>query len=146
MSTGNRLNRGNRKEGALARLISAYPSHGFIIDRDEAVSLFEHVRDVNPLEESLWAAAGSTLSKLREGGVFLILDEAARANPMDGTVKTDLQEVWRVRRARNRAASQLLGQMAQQQRRDLAALREAAQGSQKSESHRSLFRDSAHSR
>ena len=48
MEYGNRLNRGNLKEGALARLISGYPSHGFIIDRDEAATLFERVRDVNP--------------------------------------------------------------------------------------------------
>lgn len=42
---GERLNEGinNVKDGALSKLLSAYPSHGFVIDRREASTLFHHV-------------------------------------------------------------------------------------------------------
>lgn len=33
----------NMKSGAIDRLLTAYPSHGFVIDRDEASELFEEV-------------------------------------------------------------------------------------------------------
>ncbi len=36
---------GNPKPGAVSHLVSRYPSHDFIIDRDEADELFEHVKD-----------------------------------------------------------------------------------------------------
>lgn len=35
----------------LARLISGYPSHGFVIDRDEAAELFINVNELDPIEE-----------------------------------------------------------------------------------------------
>jgi len=41
---GNRIGHNNLKEGALNKLISGYPSHGFIIDREEAEELFKTVR------------------------------------------------------------------------------------------------------
>ena len=41
----------NLKSGALNRLVSQYPSHGFVIDRSEAKELFNHVRP--PAEEEL---------------------------------------------------------------------------------------------
>jgi ClpP class serine protease len=42
---GERLNDGvgNVKDGALPKLLSAYPSHGFVIDRREAATLFSNV-------------------------------------------------------------------------------------------------------
>jgi hypothetical protein len=42
---GERLNEGveNLRDGALSRLLSAYPSHGFVIDRGEANTLFRRV-------------------------------------------------------------------------------------------------------
>lgn len=52
---GDRLNRGNLKNGALSRLVSEYPSHDFIIDRDEAGDLFERVREPTPAEQKLAA-------------------------------------------------------------------------------------------
>lgn len=43
---GQRLSKksGNLKAGALNRLVSQYPSHGFVIDRSEAKDLFNNVR------------------------------------------------------------------------------------------------------
>lgn len=43
----------NLKPGALSRLISGYPSHGFVIDLDEATELFKNVRRCNPVEANL---------------------------------------------------------------------------------------------
>jgi len=48
---GMRLARENVKSNGLARLIADYPSHGFVIDRDEAMELFEIVRE--PSEEEV---------------------------------------------------------------------------------------------
>jgi len=54
---GERLNSHakNLKEGALARLIAEYPSHGFVIDKKEAEELFIHIRVPNPKELQLLA-------------------------------------------------------------------------------------------
>lgn len=41
---GQRIKGQNAKENCLARLINEYPSHGFVIDRDEATTLFNRVR------------------------------------------------------------------------------------------------------
>jgi hypothetical protein len=41
---GERLAKGNLKEDSLAVLVSGYPSHGSVIDRDEARNLFKSVR------------------------------------------------------------------------------------------------------
>ena len=38
-----RLSHGNLHEGAIGMLLARYPSHGFVIDRDEAKSLFKNV-------------------------------------------------------------------------------------------------------
>jgi len=46
---GERLGRTNLRDGTLERLLVKYPSHGFVIDRDEARELFDHVED--PCEE-----------------------------------------------------------------------------------------------
>ncbi|MER2492342.1 SDH family Clp fold serine proteinase [Catenovulum sediminis] len=42
---GTKLNSGNLNNGTLNQLISSYPSHGFVIDRDEVKSLFKNVKD-----------------------------------------------------------------------------------------------------
>ena len=42
---GERIGRGNLKPNALERLLSAYPSHGFVIDREEAKELFKYVEE-----------------------------------------------------------------------------------------------------
>jgi hypothetical protein len=67
---GRRLNIGshNLSEQALDWLIAGYPTHGFVIDRNEATALFENVRGPNATEANLIA----------------ILDEAA-STPLDGS-------------------------------------------------------------
>ncbi|MCC7391325.1 SppA protein [Candidatus Sumerlaeota bacterium] len=50
---GKRLSHGNMHEEAIERLLSGYPSHGFVIDRTEAQTLFRVVRASTPAEEEL---------------------------------------------------------------------------------------------
>ena len=51
---GLRLDRGNLKDhDALMRLITDYPSHGFVIDRQEAQTLFKNVRRPDEFEMKL---------------------------------------------------------------------------------------------
>ncbi|AZD01356.1 SDH family Clp fold serine proteinase [Pseudomonas chlororaphis] len=50
---GQRLSKGNLHPGALNKLISGYPSHGFVIDREEANELFISARPPSPSEELL---------------------------------------------------------------------------------------------
>lgn len=40
---GERLGKSNLKSNALERLLGSYPSHAFVIDREEAKGLFDHV-------------------------------------------------------------------------------------------------------
>ncbi len=44
----------NLKNDALARLVRGYPSHSFVIDRDEAKELFHDVREPTPAELALF--------------------------------------------------------------------------------------------
>jgi hypothetical protein len=48
---GERLSTSNVKSGALARLVSDYPTHGFVIDRREAQGMFERVDELTSEEE-----------------------------------------------------------------------------------------------
>lgn len=50
----------NLEEGALDRLVSDYPHHGFVIDRKEATELFRRVRPLSRSEVNLIAALGRT--------------------------------------------------------------------------------------
>lgn len=50
---GKRLQKSNLKDGALEKLIAAYPSHEFVIDREEAENLFNSVRAPIAEEEEL---------------------------------------------------------------------------------------------
>ena len=43
----------NLQEDSLERLVEGYPSHGFVIDRNEATELFIHVRDASDDEKAL---------------------------------------------------------------------------------------------
>lgn len=56
---GQRLNRHseNLTDGALERLISDYPAHGFVIDRKEAAELFHRVYHLNDAEKAFCDAA-----------------------------------------------------------------------------------------
>lgn len=47
---GSRLNRGNLKHGALEKLVQGYPTHGFVIDLEEAITIFNKVRKTDQLE------------------------------------------------------------------------------------------------
>ena len=49
----------NCRSGALEMLTSSYPSHGFIIDRRQAKTLFNNVRSPSPNEMALAARLGS---------------------------------------------------------------------------------------
>lgn len=64
---GERLGENNLKPEALSRLIAAYPAHGFVIDRDEASTLFIVVRppteDQRRLAEALRDRAQSALNR-----------------------------------------------------------------------------------
>lgn len=46
----------NLKDGALERLISAYPAHGFVIDRKEAAELFHRVHTLTQVERDFCKA------------------------------------------------------------------------------------------
>ena len=48
----------NLTPSALETLIASYPSHGFVIDRNEAAQLFTRVREPSPLEMSLIDSLG----------------------------------------------------------------------------------------
>jgi hypothetical protein len=50
---GTRLARKNLKESSLDKLIADYPSHGFVIDRCEAETLFHKVREPSEMESLL---------------------------------------------------------------------------------------------
>jgi hypothetical protein len=45
--------RGNLKPNALQTLVQGYPGHGFVIDIDEARTLFQHVREADALERQV---------------------------------------------------------------------------------------------
>lgn len=52
---GTRLARGNQKEDAIDKLVAKYPSHGFVIDKEEACEFFNCVRRPTEIEERLSA-------------------------------------------------------------------------------------------
>jgi hypothetical protein len=65
---GIRLACGNIDEDGLNRLISAYPSHGFIIDRHEASEIFNKVRKPTDGETAL--SSGLIGSGLMDAGMY----------------------------------------------------------------------------
>lgn len=64
---GERIKTDNLKDGSLDKLITAYPSHGFVIDRDEAATLFFDVRAPSAEEYGLFVKT------------FPLIDEAQKA-------------------------------------------------------------------
>ena len=79
---GNRLFQQGRniaEEGVLERLTSAYPSHGFVIDRLEAKGLFLNVREPTEQESALAMALDSdaldAIPVVLEGGFLFLNDE-----------------------------------------------------------------------
>jgi hypothetical protein len=60
-------NSGNIDSDALDWMITQYPTHGFVIDRAEASSMFKNVRPPNKLEKHLIAALGDRATEPRTG-------------------------------------------------------------------------------
>ncbi len=54
---GERIKTENLREEALSKLLAGYPSHGFVIDREEANKLFSDVREPNVDELTLFVKA-----------------------------------------------------------------------------------------
>ncbi len=73
---GERLRTNNVKNGSLTQLLVGYPSHGFIIDRREAETLFEDIRKpddkLEELAEQLQPVAISANTK--DQTLFLIIN------------------------------------------------------------------------
>lgn len=75
---GERLNARaqNLRDGALARLVAAYPSHSFVIDIEEARTLFERVREATEEEETLCEALGSlSRTQATENTIIIYLND-----------------------------------------------------------------------
>lgn len=76
---GQRLNAGNLKEGGLVRLLSDYPSHGFIIDRDEMKEIFQRVQDADVALEQIasdFEYAYTTWADRDDDGFIFLLSAA----------------------------------------------------------------------
>lgn len=72
---GDRLaQRGNVKPEALARLISGYSAHGFVIDRKEAESMFRHVRAPSDVEKHMMLIM-TKIWPLDDEDVIIYIDE-----------------------------------------------------------------------
>ena len=72
---GQRLDAGNLKPGALATLIHGYPTHGFVIDLDEAKKLFHHVSGLTTEEVAIANGLGTLVrSPALEPVVFDVLE------------------------------------------------------------------------
>lgn len=63
---GQRLDRGNLQKDALIRLITDYPSHGFVIDREESEQLFKMVRAPSTQEQELLTLLPGLTSAIQE--------------------------------------------------------------------------------
>jgi hypothetical protein len=71
---GARLDTGNLKKGGLEQLVQGYPTHGFVIDIDEAKAIFNKVRVANELERSIAA----NLPWARRPGSDPVIDDLVR--------------------------------------------------------------------
>ena len=80
----------NLKPHALQRLVAAYPSHGFVIDRGEAKDLFERVTEPSAADVALAEhIIGVTRAPAKDPLVFFLNDEATNepketAGPING--------------------------------------------------------------
>jgi hypothetical protein len=71
---GNRLASSNVKDGTVEKLVSDYPAHGFVIDRDEANELFHCVRSLDDGESQIFGAMELLLRVPASGGSEFIVD------------------------------------------------------------------------
>lgn len=73
----------NLKDGALERLISEYPAHGFVIDRKEAKELFNRVSPLTNAERVFCDVLWNTVSKPADFGPWFVqppVDTTATGN------------------------------------------------------------------
>jgi hypothetical protein len=71
-----RIGGNHLKEGALDRLLTGYPSHDFVIDREEANDLLRTVRAPDPEEAAFLVQVEPIVSERRLQGRLLLLDDA----------------------------------------------------------------------
>lgn len=71
-----RIGGSHLKEGALDRLLTGYPSHDFVIDREEANDLFRTVRAPSADEGAFLVQVEPIMSERRLQGRLLWLDDA----------------------------------------------------------------------
>ncbi len=73
-------------ESSLNRLVQEYPSHGFVIDSNEARELFVHVRDITPDENELikYQYLRASLRSPAEETVLSFLSEPRKEAANDG--------------------------------------------------------------
>jgi len=73
LAYGERLRRKNLTFEALAQLVHGYPSHGFVIDAQEATRLFDNVRELSESEYNLLPLLGEFVATPQEDVVMLDL-------------------------------------------------------------------------
>ena len=71
------------KPTTLRALSETYPSHSFVIDRTEAATLFQHVRDANDAEQKLVQALGKHARYEGTDFIFQALSEQNRTGVQD---------------------------------------------------------------
>lgn len=97
---GQRIATDNVRDGSLYRLIADYPSHGFVIDRHEAATLFVNVRTPTP-EEQLLASLTTRLSaEFEDKNIFL--DFLSRYPNNSGETKGQRNEKPQPKKSRGR--------------------------------------------
>lgn len=80
------------KPGALVKLVSSYPSHGFVIDRKEAASLFNNIQQPDPNTLPLYDWAREILSRCPYPKTPIVMDVKAAVageNNADEEVQSD---------------------------------------------------------
>jgi hypothetical protein len=80
-SYGIKLNKGNLKLGQLEKLVQGYPTHSFVIDFDEAKTIFKVVRRPDELEKSIENDLSSARRPAKEP---MILDLLTMVSPSLG--------------------------------------------------------------
>jgi hypothetical protein len=109
---GNRLNSTNLKRGALEKLVQGYPTHGFVIDIDEAKTLFNKVRGTDQLE----AEVAANLPGLRRQGPEPIIHDVRQQMANIGAKNGTGAKATRPKRAVQASSSGRSGNVAQLRR------------------------------
>ena len=92
---GSRLDRGNLQEGALQVLVADYPSHSYVIDREEAAELFRRVRKTSEAESNLARLFRGLYRVVLEDSPFFIEYFAVPADNMPKRNKKDTSNAGR---------------------------------------------------